>query len=107
MTASYGARSADAVVTVEQRNVRRPVRVVGRLPRTNFLTAEVWIHPNGNVAYLGTHGGGDRVYTIDITNPAAPTTFSMLVIVSDPPKVPVFWAVAVLRLTVTLEVEAE
>ncbi|MDQ3949834.1 MAG: Ig-like domain-containing protein [Gemmatimonadota bacterium] len=72
VTASYGSRSADAVVTVEPRNVRRPVRVVGRLPRTGFLTAEVWIHPNGNVAYLGTHGGGDRVYTIDISNPANP-----------------------------------
>jgi hypothetical protein len=72
VTASYGTRSADAVVTVEPRNVRRPVRVVGRLPRTAFLTAEVWIHPNGNVAYLGTHGGGDRVYTIDISNPANP-----------------------------------
>jgi hypothetical protein len=72
VTASYGARSADAIVTVEPRNVRRPVRVVGRLPRTGFLTAEVWIHPNGNVAYLGTHGGGDRVYTIDISNPANP-----------------------------------
>jgi len=32
----------------------------------------VWIHPNGKVAYLGTHGGGDRVYTIDITDPANP-----------------------------------
>jgi hypothetical protein len=72
VTASYGTRSADAVVTVEPRNARRPVRVVGRLPRTGFLTAEVWIHPNGNVAYLGTHGGGDRVYTIDISNPATP-----------------------------------
>jgi hypothetical protein len=72
VTASYGARSADAIVTVEPRTVRRPVRVVGRLPRTGFLTAEVWIHPNGNVAYLGTHGGGDRVYTIDISNPANP-----------------------------------
>jgi hypothetical protein len=72
VTASYGARSADAVVTVEPRNARRPVRVVGRLGRTAFLTAELWIHPNGNVAYLGTHGGGDRVYTIDISNPANP-----------------------------------
>ncbi|MFN2563458.1 MAG: Ig-like domain-containing protein, partial [Gemmatimonadaceae bacterium] len=72
VTASFGSRSADAVVTVEPRNVRRPVRVVGRLPRTAFPTAEIWIHPNGNVAYLGTHGGGDRVYTIDITNPANP-----------------------------------
>ena len=72
VTASYGQRSSDAVVKVEARDVRRPVRVVGRLPRTAFPTSEVWIHPNGKVAYLGTHGGGDRVYTIDISNPASP-----------------------------------
>ena len=73
VTASFGTRAADAVLTVDARDVRRPVRVVGRLPRTTFPTSEVWIHPNGKVAYLGTHGGGDRVYTIDISNPAAPT----------------------------------
>ena len=72
VSASFGARSSDAVVKVDARDVRRPVRVVGRLPRTAFPTSEVWIHPNGRVAYLGTHGGGDRVYTIDISNPANP-----------------------------------
>jgi hypothetical protein len=72
VTASYGARTADAVVKVDARDVRRPVRVVGRLGRTAFPTSEVWIHPNGKVAYLGTHGGGDRLYTVDISNPASP-----------------------------------
>ncbi|HEV7993280.1 MAG TPA: Ig-like domain-containing protein [Gemmatimonadaceae bacterium] len=72
VTANYGARSADAVVKVDARDVRRPVRVVGRLPRLGFPTSEVWIHPNGTVAYLGTHGGGDRLYTIDISNPSSP-----------------------------------
>src|SRR5689334_11623725 len=69
VTANVGSRAASTVVHVAERNVRRPVTVVGRLPRTLFPTSEVWIHPSGNVAYLGTHGGGDRVYTIDITNP--------------------------------------
>ncbi|MDQ3697592.1 MAG: Ig-like domain-containing protein [Gemmatimonadota bacterium] len=72
VTATLGARSVDVVVRLEPREVRRPVRVVGRLPRLAFPTSEVWIHPNGTVAYLGTHGGGDRVYTIDISNPADP-----------------------------------
>ncbi len=72
VTASYGVQSSDAVVKITERDVRRPVRVIARLPRTTFPTSEVWIHPNGKVAYLGTHGGGDRVYTIDITNPGAP-----------------------------------
>ena len=72
VTATLGNRSASTLVQVEERDVRRPVSIVGRLPRTAFTTAEVWIHPNGKVAYLGTHGGGDRVYTIDISNPAKP-----------------------------------
>ena len=43
-----------------------------RLPRKAFPTSEVWVHPNGKVAYLGTHLGGDRFYTIDISDPAHP-----------------------------------
>ena len=53
--------------------------VVGRLPRTEFSTAEVWLHPNGKVAYLGAHGGGDRFWTIDISNPAKPTIVDSVV----------------------------
>ncbi|MDQ4079405.1 MAG: hypothetical protein M3125_01485, partial [Gemmatimonadota bacterium] len=79
VTATLGSRSATTIVDVEARDVRRPVSVVGRLPRTEFLTAEVWIHPNGKVAYLGTHGGGDRIYTIDISNPANPTVVDSVV----------------------------
>jgi hypothetical protein len=72
ISASLGNRTADAIVTLEDRDVRRAVSVVSRLPRTAFTTAEVWLHPNGRVAYLGTHGGGDRFYTIDISAPAKP-----------------------------------
>jgi hypothetical protein len=72
VTAMLGRRTASTTVTVRERDVRRPVTVVGRLPRTGFATSEVWIHPNGKVAYLGTHMGGDRVYAIDISNPADP-----------------------------------
>ncbi|HEU4995587.1 MAG TPA: Ig-like domain-containing protein [Gemmatimonadaceae bacterium] len=72
VTANLGPRSAIARIHVGERDVRRNVSVVSRLPRTQFATSEVWIHPNGKVAYLGTHMGGDRVYAIDITNPAQP-----------------------------------
>jgi len=78
VTASYGTRSGDALVKVVERDVRRPVRVVGRLPRSTFPTSEVWIHPNGKVAYLGTHGGGDRMYAIDIADPSHPTIVDSL-----------------------------
>jgi hypothetical protein len=79
VTASLGNRSADAVVTLANRDVRRPLTVVGRLPRTRFNTEEVWLHPNGEVAYLGSGGGGDVLYVIDITNPAAPVVTDSLV----------------------------
>ena len=72
VTASLGGRSATTIVKVGERDIRRSVTVVGRLPVTAYATSEVWIHPNGNVAYLGTHMGGDRVYALDITDPANP-----------------------------------
>ena len=79
ISASLGSRTAQAVVTVENRDVRRPVSVVARLPRTQFTTAEVWLHPNGQVAYLGAHGGGDRFWTIDIRDPARPVIVDSVV----------------------------
>lgn len=72
VTAMLGSRSASATVIVTPRDVRRGVTVVGRVGRTRFATSEVWIHPNGKVAYLGTHEGGDLVYAIDISDPAKP-----------------------------------
>jgi hypothetical protein len=72
VTASLGRIATSTTVQVGERDVRRPVTVVGRLPRTAFATSEVWIHPNGKVAYLGTHMGGDRLYAIDITDPSNP-----------------------------------
>ena len=80
VTASFGSRSADASIVAADRDVKRPVRVVGKLLRTAFPTSEVWIHPNGNVAYLGTHLGGDRVYAVDISNPANPVVVDSIVV---------------------------
>ncbi len=72
VTASFGRAAAQAPVTLDHRDVRRPAQVVGRLPRTLFGTEEVWIHPDGKYAYLGTSGGGDRMYAIDISDPSKP-----------------------------------
>jgi hypothetical protein len=70
--ASFGGATAQAALDLEARDVRRPVEVVGRLPRTLFTTEEVWLHPNGVNAYLGTGSGGDRFYALDISDPANP-----------------------------------
>jgi hypothetical protein len=72
VTANFGRLSADGAVRLTERGVRRKTTVVGSVLRSAFVTSEVWVHPNGKVAYLGTHSGGDRFYTIDISNPAKP-----------------------------------
>ena len=79
VTASFGNRTAEAAVTLTARDVRRPLTVVGRLPRTRFTTEEVWIHPNDEVAYLGSGSGGDVLYTIDIADPANPVVTDSIV----------------------------
>ncbi len=77
--ASFGSASGAAAVSLEFRDVRRQVEVVGRLPRTLFTTEEVWLHPSGEYAYLGTGGGGDRFYAIDIRDPANPVVTDSVV----------------------------
>lgn len=79
VTANFGNRSATVVVTLEHRDARRPLTVVGRLPRTRFTTEEVWVHPRGRVAYLGTGSGGDVMYAIDISNPARPVVTDSII----------------------------
>jgi hypothetical protein len=80
VTASFGARSADAFLSVTSRDIGREVKVVGRVPRSTFFTTEVWVHPSGKVAYLGTGLGGDRVYTLDVANAAAPKIVDSIIV---------------------------
>jgi hypothetical protein len=72
VTATLAGRSASAPVTVARRAVHRSARIVGAVIRKTFATTEVWVHPNGRVAYLGTALGGDRLYAIDVSDPANP-----------------------------------
>jgi hypothetical protein len=68
LTASVGGASAQAVVRVRPRDVRRPATVLGRVPIAKLPTAEFWPHPDGRHAYLSTIG--DRMYALDISDPA-------------------------------------
>ena len=70
VTASFGTISGDATVRVRHRGVRRPTTTVGRVPIARLPTGEFWPHPNGRNAYLTTIG--DRVYALDISDPANP-----------------------------------
>jgi hypothetical protein len=79
ITADLGARGAEAVVTLTDRDVRRTADVVGRLPRSAFFTSEVWLHPDGKHLYLGTTIGGDRIYAVDVSNPAGPVVTDSIV----------------------------
>jgi uncharacterized protein YjdB len=69
VTASLGSQSSEAVVEVTQREVRRGLEVLGRVP-IKFRGAEVWVHPSGTCAYMSTIA--DRVYAIDVTDPTKP-----------------------------------
>jgi len=79
VTASFGTRTAEVPVTLAPRDVRRPATIVGRLPRTRFTTEEVWLHPGGKYASLGSGSGGDVMYAIDISDPAHPTVTDSIV----------------------------
>jgi hypothetical protein len=79
VTATIGPRAGSTTIGLSWRDVRRPATVVGRLGRSLFSTEEVWVHPNGKVAYLGTGSGGDRMYAIDISDPAHPVVTDSLV----------------------------
>jgi hypothetical protein len=79
VTGSQGGRTAHALVRVTARDVRRPMTVVGRLPRTRFRTEELWLHPDGKHAYLGSGRGGDVMYAIDISDPSRPVVTDSVV----------------------------
>ncbi|HEY4302932.1 MAG TPA: Ig-like domain-containing protein [Gemmatimonadaceae bacterium] len=79
VSAMLGQHVARATVTAAPRDVRRPATVVGSVVRSAYETSEVWVHPDGRVAYLGTLGGG-LVYVIDVANPAAPTVADSVVL---------------------------
>jgi len=80
VTALLGPNVAQTTVTLAPRDVRRPATVVGSVIRSALPTSEVWIHPNGKVAYLGTILGGDRMYVIDVSDPAKPTIVDSVVV---------------------------
>ncbi len=80
VTAMLGQRTAQATVTLTARDVRRPAKLLGSVVRSTFPTSEVWVHPTAPIAYLGTHLGGDRVYILDVADPAAPTVIDSLMV---------------------------
>jgi hypothetical protein len=79
VTAVAGPATASTTVTVSERDVGQQFELVGKVVRSRFSTEEVWVHPNGKVAYLGSGSGGDVAYVIDISNPAEPKVVDSLV----------------------------
>jgi hypothetical protein len=67
--ATIGTHTVEAVVRVEARRVTRGLEVRAHLPIAQ-RAAEVWVHPNGQCAYLSTIA--DRVYAIDVSDPKQP-----------------------------------
>jgi hypothetical protein len=77
VTASFAGKSTEATVEVRPRDVRRPATLVGRVP-IKFHAAEFWLHPDGRHGYLSTIA--DRVYAIDVSNPASPVITDSVVV---------------------------
>jgi hypothetical protein len=69
VTATAGTQSADQVVDVVLRRVTRGMEVLGRVP-VKFRSAEIWVHPGGQCAYMTTIA--DRAYVVDIHDPGNP-----------------------------------
>jgi hypothetical protein len=77
VTATFAGKTAEASVQVRARDARRPATLVGRLP-LQLKAAEFWLHPDGRHGYLSTIG--DRVYAIDLSNPATPSITDSVVV---------------------------
>ncbi len=77
VSAAFAGRSAETTIEVRPRDVRRPTTLVGRLP-LRFQAAEFWLHPNGRNGYLTTIA--DRMYALDLSNPAAPVITDSVVV---------------------------
>jgi hypothetical protein len=77
ITANFAGKTAEATVEARPRDVRRPATLIGRLP-IKLPSAEFWLHPNGRNGYLSTNA--DRVYAIDLSNPAAPVITDSIVV---------------------------
>ena len=78
ITAVAGPATASTTISVTERDVGKVFELVGKVVRSRFTTEEVWVHPNGKVAYLGSGSGGDVAYVIDISNPADPKVVDSL-----------------------------
>jgi hypothetical protein len=74
---TFAGKSAEALVQVRPRDVRRPATLVGRLSLP-VNAAEFWLHPGGRYGYLTTMG--DKAYAIDLGDPARPTITDSVVV---------------------------
>ena len=75
--ATFAGRSAESIIDVRPRDVRRPTELVGRLP-IKGQAAEFWLHPDGKHGYLSTIG--DRLYAINLSDPTQPAITDSVVV---------------------------
>ncbi|MBC7894302.1 MAG: Ig-like domain-containing protein [Cytophagaceae bacterium] len=75
--ADFGSHTGNAVIRLTHRDVRRPVTVVGRVPKRTGGTSEVWVHPNGRYVYTGA-GSGAAWHVVDVSDPSKPVVVDSL-----------------------------
>ena len=76
--ADFGSQTGSAVIRLTHRDVRRPVTVVGRVPKRTGGTSEVWVHPNGRYVYTGAGSGARSPATRWISATSAGASRSLL-----------------------------
>ncbi len=72
VVARTGGVSASTVILVSDRNVRRPIELVGHGRVSDRATSDLWVWeaPNGrDYAITGTHSAQGHAYIWDVTNP--------------------------------------
>jgi hypothetical protein len=77
VVATFAGRSAESIIDVRPRDVRRPTELVGRLA-IKGQAAEFWLHPDRKHGYLSTIG--DRIYAIDLSDPTTPAITDSVVV---------------------------
>ncbi len=83
VVAAAGPVSAEALVEVRPRGVRGRVERVGQGLVSHAPTSDLWVFrgvDGRDYAYHGTHAGGQKMFTWDVTDPANPVLTDSVVV---------------------------
>ena len=83
VVATSGTASADVMIQAVPRDVRARVERVGLGSIPNASTSDLWVFQGTDgrdYAYTGTHGGGQKMFAWDVTEPSHPVVTDSVVV---------------------------